>query len=157
MQLTKKSKVIVAGVALVGLAGTGTAYAYWTASGSGSGTAATSAGASNLVVLQTSVISNMYPGDAAQTISGTVTNNAANAAYVTSVTVSIAGITQATGAVGSCTAADYTLALPVMTIGRDIAAGALASFTGATLKFNNTTANQDGCKGATVNLAYAAA
>jgi hypothetical protein len=96
-----------------------------------------------------------YPGDSAQTISGTVTNNATNSAYVNSVTVSISSVSQAVGAIGSCDATDYTLSLPVMAVGSDIAAGGSSTFTGATLKFNNKASNQDGCKGATVHLAYA--
>jgi hypothetical protein len=43
-----------------------------------------------------------------------------------------------------------------MAIGKDVAAGASTSFSGATIQFNNKASNQDGCKGATVNLAYAA-
>jgi hypothetical protein len=98
----------------------------------------------------------MFPGDAAQTISGTVQNNAENSAYVNTVTVSIASVTKAAGATGDCDASDYTLATPVMTVTTDVPAGATVPFTGATLKFNNKAdANQDGCKGATVNLAYA--
>lgn len=62
-----------------------------------------------------------YPGDSAQTISGTVTNNAANSAYVNTVTVSISGVT---GGAGSCDATDYTLADPVMTVAADVAAAA---------------------------------
>ena len=50
-----------------------------------------------------------------------------------------------------------SLANPVMDVKTDIAATAQATFTGATLKFNNTTSNQDGCKGATVELSFAAA
>ena len=41
-----------------------------------------------------------------------------------------------------------------MSVGSDVAAGASASFTGATLGFNDKLTNQDACKGATVNLAY---
>ena len=154
MRLTKKSKAVVAGVSMLGLVGTGTAYAYWSTSGSGTGTATTSAGSASLDVKQTSTISNMYPGDAAQTISGSVKNTAANSAYVTAVTASIASVTPL-GA-GTCDATDYTLATPVMTVGSDLAAGTTATFSGATLKFNNKTMNQDDCKGATVNMAYAA-
>ena len=146
----RKKKILIAGTAIVAI-GAGTAFAYWSTQGTGSGSGATSAGASNLAIVQTSTISNMYPGDSAQTISGTVTNNAENAAYVNTVTVSIASVT----ATGTCDATDYTLASPVMTVGEDVAAGATVPFTGATIKFNNKATNQDGCKGATVNLAYA--
>jgi len=156
-KLSTKQKIAATGTAaVVAVAGAGTAYAYWTSTGSGTGSATTSAGASNLTLAQTSNISNMYPGDSAQAITGTVTNNAGNSAYVTAVTASISGVTLATGAVGVCDASDYTLATPTMTVGRDVVAGGSATFTGATIKFNNKTTNQDGCKGATVALAYAA-
>lgn len=154
MRKSRKSIVItgtVAGV-LVG----GAAFAYWTASGDGTGAATTSAGASNLAVNQTSSISNMYPGDSAQTIRGTVENKAANSAYVASVTATIAGVTKATGVAGTCDATDFTLASAVMPVAQDIASGATVTFSGATIKFNNKNENQDACKGATVNLAYAA-
>jgi len=151
-KLNKKIAAIAAGAIVVSTGGG--AYAYWSTSGSGAGSASTSAGAASLVLVQTSTISNMYPGDVAQTISGTVTNTAANSAYVVSVTASIASVTPVVA--GTCDASDYTLASPVMTVGRDVAASTAVIFTGATLKFNNKATNQDGCKGATVNLAYAA-
>jgi hypothetical protein len=149
--MRNKKKIILAAAAVV-VIGAGSAFAYWSTTGSGSGTGATSAGASNLAVAQTTVFDAFYPGDSAQTISGTVTNNAANSAYVNNVTVSISGVT---GGAGLCDATDYTLASPVMAIGSDIVAGGSSTFTGATLKFNNKVTNQDGCKGATVHLAYA--
>jgi hypothetical protein len=152
----KFKRGIVVGATTVALVGGGVAYAYWTTSGSGTGSAATSAGAANLAIAQTSTISNMYPGDGPQTIAGTVTNNASNSAYVAKVTVSITSVTQAQGATGTCDASDYTLSSPDMAIGKDVAAGASTSFSGATIQFNNKASNQDGCKGATVNLAYAA-
>ncbi|MET9270580.1 hypothetical protein [Kribbella sp. NPDC003557] len=150
----RKKKILIAGTAIVAI-GAGTAFAYWSTTGSGSGAGTTSAGASNLVITQTSTIANMYPGDSAQTISGTVKNNASNSAYVNAVTVSIASVTKAAGVTDDCDASDYTLATPVMNVATDVAAGATVPFTGATIKFNNKAANQDGCKGATVNLAYA--
>jgi hypothetical protein len=152
MRITKK-KLLVAGVAAAIIAGTaGAAVAYWSTTGSGSGSASTSAGASDLTIAQTTILSPLFPGDSAQTISGTVTNNAANSAYVNTVTASISSVT---GGAGSCDATDYTLASPVMSVATDVAAAGTANFTGATLKFNNKVTNQDGCKGATVNLAYA--
>ncbi|MBV9823558.1 MAG: hypothetical protein JO144_15100 [Actinobacteria bacterium] len=151
--ITRKKLAVGAAVAVVAIGG-GTAYAYWSTSGSGTGSASTSAGAANLAISQTSTISNLAPGGAAQTITGSVKNNAANSAYVTKVTASIASVTPAGS--GSCDASDYTLSSPDMSVGQDLAPGASATFTGATLAFNNKATNQDGCKGATVNLAYAA-
>jgi hypothetical protein len=153
MRRFTKKQYLVAGVAALVIAGTaGSAIAYWSTSGTGTGSASTSAGASDLTITQTSTIAAMHPGDTAQTITGTVTNNAANSAYVNTVTVSIASVTPVAG---TCDATDYTLATPVMTVAQDVAAGGSANFSGATLKFNNKLTNQDGCKGATVNLAYA--
>jgi hypothetical protein len=154
MRINKKAAAVA--VAAVALAGTGVAYAYWTTSGSGTGSAATSAGAASLLVSETTPVSNMFPGDAAQGLSGTVKNTAANSAYVAKVVASISGVTQAVGAVGTCDATDYTLATPTMLIGQDLTAGQTVAFSGASIKFNNKPSNQDGCKGATVNLLYTA-
>lgn len=151
-KLNKKAKFAVAGITVAAVVGGGTAYAFWSTTGSGTGSAATSAGASNLAISQTSVISDLAPGATAQTISGSVTNNATTNAYVTSVTVSIDSVT---GGAGACDASDYTLANPTMSVASDLAPNGSANFSGATLAFNNKATNQDGCKGATVNLAYA--
>jgi hypothetical protein len=160
MRRFTKKQYLVAGVAAAIIAGTaGSAIAFWSTSGTGTGSASTSAGSNDLTITQTSVISNMYPGDSAQTISGTVTNtNATQSEYVNDVTVSIASVTQTTAglAAGTCDATDYALGSPAMHVTTDLAHGATAPFTGATLQFfNKTASNQDGCKGATVNLAYA--
>lgn len=155
MRLSKKVAALVSGAAIVVASSGGVAFAYWSTTGSGTGTATTSSGAANLAVLQTSTISNMYPGDAPQSIAGSVTNNAANSAFVQKVVVSVSSVTQAAGATGTCDASDYALTTPEMTVGKDIAAGKSESFSGASIQFNNKSgSNQDGCKGATVNLAY---
>ncbi len=67
-------------------------------------------------------------------------------------------MTKAAGAVaGTCDATDYTLANAAMTVGAQVPAGTgVGAWTGATIQFNNKGgSNQDQCKGATVNLAYA--
>ena len=57
---------------------------------------------------------------------------------------------------GTCTAADYTLANAAMTVAAQVPSGtAQGAWTGATLVFNNTGANQNACQGATVTLSYA--
>src|SRR5690242_5894771 len=150
--LSRRQKIAASATALV-LIGSGTAaFAYWTTAGSGNGTASTSAGAPSLVVTQASAPTNMAPGVPAGGVSATVKNTAVNSAYVTKVVVSIESVT---GGQGACSADDYTLDGATMTNGAgDLAAGATATFSGATLGFNNTAANQDGCKGATVHLVY---
>ncbi len=157
MRKPSKKIAILSGVMVLGSAGT--AFAFWTASGSGTGSAATSDGASNLVVSQASAPTNLAPGVGAGGISVSVTNNADNKAYVAQVVVSIARVSGPNITASSpCTADDYTLANPTMTTGAaELARNASTTFSGATLQFkNSTTDNQDGCKEATVHLAYAA-
>ncbi len=153
------NKKVVTGVAAgtLVLAGTGVAYAYWTATGEGAGSASTATGESNLTITQTSTIAGLAPGAAAQPITGTVANAAEASAFVASVTVTIASVDQAAGATGTCDATDYVIENGLMTVGTNVAPGADVDFSGATIAFvDKADANQDGCKGATVNQAYAA-
>lgn len=132
------------------------AYAYWTAGGSGTGTASARSTYQSVTAVQTSTVSNMQPGDQAQTLSGNFDNPNSGPVYVASVTASIASVTKAQGApAGTCDASDYTLASATMTVDAEVAAGnGVGSWTGATIRFNNKATNQDACKGATVNLSY---
>ena len=147
---SRKAKLVVAGAVALTAVGGGVAFAYWSTTGSGTGTGSTSTGASSLVVSQTSAPTDLAPGVAAEGISGTVKNTATNNAYVHTVTVSIASVT----ATGTCDATDYTLSNPTVTINTDLTPGQTVPFSGPTLGFNDKATNQDGCKGATVNLAY---
>lgn len=161
MSNIKKRTGVIAAAMVVVLFSAVAAYAYWTTTGSGTGTAAT--GTSNPIVANQDDLANpLAPGVAAQTLSGDFTNETTATVYVTTVTASIASVTQANGAVGGCTAADYTLTNAVMDVNANVAVGANVGNWGApgdaaTIQFNNTGANQDGCKLATVNLAYAIA
>ncbi|MCW2714578.1 MAG: hypothetical protein JWN88_1625 [Frankiales bacterium] len=154
----KSKKVLAGGVAAITVLSGGAAYAYWTAGGSGAGTAATAAATTPLTVNQSTAVTPMYPGLAAQTLSGTFGNTNSGPIYVTSVTASIASVTKADQPVVGCAAADYTLAGATMAVGTEVPAGAaMGAWTGATIQFKNTVANQDACKGATVNLSYVVA
>lgn len=127
------------------------AYAYWTAGGSGTGSA-TAGDTDPLTANQTSTLTPMYPGDSNQTLSGDFDNPNPGPVYVTSVTAAIDSVT---GGAGACDATDFTLSSATMAIGRQVAAGdGVDSWSGAQIRFNNKATNQDGCKGATVNLSY---
>jgi len=156
-KLFSRRGLVLGGVVTLVIAGS--AFAFWTAGGSGTGSAGVAAGTSALTANQTTVLTAMYPGDSAQTISGNFDNPNSGPIYVSTVTASISSVTKATGApAGTCDATDFTLASAAMTVNAEIAAGtAKGAFTGATIKFNNKASNQDACKGATVNLAYAIA
>jgi hypothetical protein len=157
-KLTKKK--VAAGIVAAGIiAGTGIGYAYWSSSGTGTGSATTDTAANTLSITDGTTISDLAPGVAPGSVHGTIQNTQAVGGqneYVHQVTASIASVTKASGApAGTCDETDYTLSNPVMTVDEDLAPQASASFSGATLGFNNKATNQDACQGATVSLAYA--
>jgi hypothetical protein len=139
---------VVAGAVVLG--GSGVALAYWGATGSASGQASTAVGASGLTVLQNDTITEMYPGDHPQAITGTIKNTAKNSAYVHQVAVRM----QVVGGAG-CDTSDYTLSSNVLPVNKDIASGQTIEWSGATIQFNNKPEeNQDGCKSAKVYLNF---
>ncbi len=148
----------VAALAAVGvLVAAGGAFAYWTAGGSGSGTVTTDT-TTPVTVNQTTAIANLAPGVAAQTLSGTFDNPNSGPVHIGSVTITGLTVTKAGGAVaGTCDASDYTLGGTAV-VNAQVAAGtSQGSWTGLTIAFNNKAgANQDQCKGASVEIAYAA-
>lgn len=151
MKIRRRSRKTTVIASFLVLAIAGAAFAYWTAGGTGTGTAPTG-DTEALTANQITVLNPMYPGDTAQTISGDFDNPNNGPAYVTSVTAAITGVADGDGA---CSAADYTLANATMLVGAQVAAGdGVGAWTGATIKFNNTGANQDGCKNAVVTLTY---
>lgn len=150
-----KKRLVAGGVGVAVLAGGGIAYAHWSTTGSGTGTAQSAADTASLVLTQTGAPADLAPGVAAGAVTGSVSNQGPASGYVNAVTVRIAGVTRAPGATGGCDATDYVLSGAVMPVHQELAAGSSAAFSGATLGFNDKAdVNQDGCKGATVQLAY---
>lgn len=155
--MRKYPKWATVGATTVGaVALSGVAYAYWSAGGSGTGSADTGTNVP-ITAVQTSTVSAMAPGIAAQTLTGNFTNTNAGPVYVSTVTASIASVTKGGSPVAGCDATDYALANAVMTVNAEVPAGtATGSWTGATIAFNNKSlVNQDACKNATVALSYA--
>ncbi len=144
-----KRTVVIVSAIVVALAGAGIAFAYWTNAGSGTGTAATGTNVA-IVINQTSTVTAMAPGVAAQALSGTFTNPNASPVYVTAVTAVVTG-TDKTG----CGATDYTIAGTAPVAAQVPAGTGVGSWSGLTIQFNNKAAvNQDACKGAVVTIAY---
>jgi len=156
MNLKKRTTVIAAAMVVV-LFSAVAAYAYWSTSGTGTGTAAT--GTSSAVnAVQTSTVGDMGPGTAAQPLSGTLTNTDTQPLYVATVTASITSVTKAAGApAGACTTADYVINNPVSTVNAEALVDDSSTWSGPSIAFVNTGANQDGCKLATVNIGYVVA
>lgn len=147
-RFTKKKVVAVAATAVLAVSA-GAAYAYWTNSGSGTGDASTGNNTA-ITVNQTSVVSALAPGLAAQPLSGNFTNPNSSPVYVASVTATVAS----TDKVG-CDASDYTVVQPTA-VNAQVASGTgVGSWSGGSIQFNNkANANQDACKGATVTISY---
>jgi hypothetical protein len=144
----KKLAAVIGGLAIAG-ATTGAAFAYWTNTGTGTGTATTGTNAA-ITINQTSTVAALYPGGTAQSLSGTFTNP--NAAGVRVASVQATGVTvDATHAAAGCAAGDYVLG-GTATVGIDVISG--TPWSGLTIAMNNTTSNQDACKGASLTIAY---
>ena len=157
MRKLSKKAFAVAVTAAVLVGGSGVAFAFWTAGGSGSGTVDVGT-ITAITAEQTSSVTDLMPGVAAQTLSGTFTNTNTSPVYVSTVTASIDSVVKDAAAVaGTCDASDFTLANPVMPVDAEVPIGGAGkgAWTGATLAFNDlSTVNQDACKNATVNLLY---
>jgi hypothetical protein len=155
MKKKRRATKVVALTAALVVAG-GAAFAWWTAGGSGTGSASTG-DVSALTVVQTSTVSGLAPGLPAQTLSGTFLNPNSGPVYVSSVSVSISSVVKAVGAPsGTCDATDYVITGSPVAINAEVLANDTSAWSGPQIAFVNKASNQDGCKGATVNLAYSA-
>jgi hypothetical protein len=145
-----------AGVAVVLIAAAG-AYAYWTNGGSGTGSAATGTNVA-IVVTQTTTPTALYPGGPTAALAGAFNNTNASPVRVHQVSATISSVTRTAGAIAGslpCAVADYQINGFPVTVDAQVPAGsAQGSWTGASIQLLDSGVNQDGCKGATVNLAY---
>jgi hypothetical protein len=150
-------KRVLALATVAALAVCGIAYAYWTTSGNGTGSATTGTNTA-VTVTQHGTISGLVPDGAAQAVDFTINNPSTTPQYITSVAVSMTGVTGPNiDATHPCTTADFTLTQPTA-INADLANGDHTySPSGSTLKLDDLGTNQDGCKSATVALAFHAA
>jgi hypothetical protein len=160
MRLTKKSRMIFASAAIIGVVSSGAAYAYWTNSGTGIGTAATGSNVA-ISLTQTSTVTAMAPGIAAQALSGTFGNTNAGPVFVKTVVATVTGTEKPVGTPNpGCTAADYTIAGTSVVqgatagLGAQVPTGSAGTWSGLTISFNSTASNQDACKGAVVTIGY---
>jgi hypothetical protein len=143
--LTTRRKIVAGGLAAAVVLGGGyAAYAYWTSAGAGSGSATTGT-SGGVTINQTSVVTAMGPGVAAQALSGTFTT--AKPAHVAQVTAAVT----TTSNVG-CHAADFTIVQPAPTNAEVVTGG---TWGGGSIAFNDSaTVNQDACQGVTVTIGY---
>lgn len=157
MLSSRKTKVtLIITVVLLGFAAA--AFAYWTGVGSGSG-AATATTPSAVTVNQTNAaITNLYPGAPAQALSGDFDNPNAAKVYVHNVTAVVHTFSSQTDITKpACTQADFAIG-GAATVNAEVPAGSgVGSWSGLTvLLTDNAAANQDNCKGLSIQIDYTA-
>lgn len=143
-RMTKKRYAIVAGIGAVALTA-GAAFAYWTSTGSGTGSATTDSSTAWAVTIDSTNLQDLSPGGPTETINFHVKNNNSGVQSLASTTASVTGTSNA-----GCTATDFAVGTTSITYG-SVASGATVNGT-FTLQMIDTGANQDACKGVTVNL-----
>jgi hypothetical protein len=143
---TRLAGIFVAGA--MTLAGAGAAFAYWTTSGTGAGNA-TSGTPSTVTVVQTTVVSGMYPGDTVA-LTGDFNNPNPGKVYVTSVTASIGTFSsQANSALPACTQGDFTITGTSNTPGEILPGSGVGAWSGLSITLTDAGTNQDNCEGLT--------
>jgi len=148
-QFSKKIVVSVSAAALVAL-GAGTAYAYWSTTGSGSGSAGV-ASSNGTLSLHASFASGLTPG-ASEDVAYTADNPGTSSLQVGTITPTVS--VDAAHASAGCLASDFSISPTVSNTTVPAHGTAVAVGTG-TLTFTDSSANQDGCKGATITLTLA--
>lgn len=144
----------VVATAIVGgvLAISGTAaFAYWTATGTGSGSATTAAASTDLTITQAAFNGNaLVPGGAPQDLSGTIANANTFAVPVAAFTAAVSVDSGHSG----CLASWYSVTN--LTATGPVPAQGSIPFSGKIQLVDQTSTNQDACKGATVTVTYTA-
>ena len=149
IRLNRRVTAVVA-AAVLGVTMAGGAFAYWSAGGTGSGSAMTDTTRA-LVITQDSTDMTLYPGGSIA-LTGKITNPNRGQVRLSGLEGTIT-VTPLQGQV--CSAENYSFVHGWMESNVEPAPQHSSTWTG-TLSMTNTEANQDGCKGATVNIAYTA-
>ncbi len=145
MRKLMRKRILVPVAAIAALAVAGIAVAYFTASGTGSGTA-TVGSAAGVTISNVSFDSTLYPGSST-TVRFTVDNSSSDTAVqVDKVVADTSTYTNGiSGLPDGCDPADFSFG--DVSVSTSIAASRSTDSTG-TLRFANTSANQDACQGA---------
>ena len=153
-RFTRKRVVAVVGV-VAALAIAATAFAYWTTTGSGTGTGTVSSDTARTIT--GTVASGLTPGGS-ETVTLTA-NKDANTTYKVGAITGVVTVGNAydpsTNPTG-CKAGDFHFTGP--SADETVPAGSgTFTLTSGTLAMDNTAANQDGCKNASISIALTAA
>lgn len=156
--ISKKFAAVALGTAVT-VGSLGVAFAWWSTTGDGFGEGSTTAGVTDVLTFDTAELSAMYPGDASQPLTVTVTNTDANEsvyvdevnAWITTNNLGCDGDDFLLNGVAAPSSNDGTTALNWTAT--DMAAGQ-DEVSSNTIQFNNKAVDQDACKGATVTVHY---
>lgn len=148
LRISRKKAVVLGGVTAVVLTG-GVAFAYWTSTGEGTGTATTGTSTDWVVTVDDVSLADLTPDGPTDTVTFHVTNDNSGVQRLQSTVASVTGTSDP-----GCTAADFDVSATTIAYG-DIAAGDTVDGT-FTIQMVDTGANQDACKGVTVDLKVAA-
>ena len=149
----RKKRIIITTAAMVAIGG-GAAFAYWSAVGVGTGAASTGETVAFKVESSPATGDALSPGGPIQTVAFTVTNENTGSQNLASVTAKVAKADGTEWASGTCSATDFTVTTPSITLGQ-LAPGATANGT-VTVQMVNKATNQDDCQGVTVPLYFEA-
>jgi hypothetical protein len=150
----RKKRIIGTTVALLAIGG-GAAFAYWSATGTHDTTTAAGT-ATNFTITSTIAGSPLSPGGPVKTATFTVTNPGSGVQKLSNVAVTVAGIDGAAWtAVSGCSAADFAVGTPSFTV-TEIPANGTVTGTVTLQMIDRPGVSQDGCKGASVPLHFAA-
>ena len=154
--LLRRKAAVTISTAVILAASTG-AIAHWTVHGSGGGAAASGVSTS-VTITQTTTPNGLFPGGPPADLAGAFDNANDGPVVVDSVSATVSSITRTVAAINAalpCLAADYQLSGFPATVATPIPSGTnVGSWSGGSIQLLDSGANQDGCKGATVNLAY---
>lgn len=150
----RKKRIIITTAALVAIGG-GAAFAYWTAAGVGD-TSTTAGTSTNFTITSTVAGAALSPNGPTQTFTFTVTNPGSGVQKLTNITAAVAGTNGAAWtSVAGCSKDDFTVGSPSFTA-TEIPSNGFITGTVTLQMIDRPGTNQDGCKGATVPLHFAA-
>jgi hypothetical protein len=147
--LIAAAALIIAAVAVLLDDGPGTAARRL---GIGAGSAGTGT-TGTVVIHQTSVVRGLTPGRPARPLRGTISNHGETAIYVRSISAAV----DPAGLPDGCTPADFTISGSPTYVEIDVPPRSTeTTWSGITIRLNNTAENQDACKDVRVRIAYTA-
>lgn len=153
MRTSLKRSAAVVGVGALALGVSGVAFAFWTTPGFGTGQADTGDVVA-VKIVQTSVVSDLFPGGPGQALSGTFENDNAGPVFVEQVTASIpASFSVVKDGKPACTALDFAIKQPDRT-GAEVSPDDKSTWAGGTITLVNRSSNQDSCKNVMPPITY---